>query len=368
MKKILSVLLVFIMTLSLMTVSVSAATLKLNTSNVSLPIGYSTTLKVSGSKGTVKWSSADSTVAAIKSTDGASAKISAKKTGQTYIYAKTGGKTLKCKVTVKKSFITASQSLVELEPGKSGTVTITAKGSKDLTITNSNKDVCSVSLGKWNGNKAKLTVKSKAEGVSSIKIYAKGYSKSTTAVITVRAVEPKKNNNSGSNSSSDNSYEISFGFGFDVDNNNFYYTDNNSNNDTGSDNSNDYASTDSSSQSMIDQVVDLVNAERRSAGLSALASNGRLNEIAALRAEEITRLFDHTRPDGTVCFTAFTNITYSAAGENIAAGQRSAEEVMDDWMNSPGHRANILSDNFGKIGVGCYKYGGMYYWVQVFTD
>ncbi|MGN0579072.1 MAG: CAP domain-containing protein, partial [Ruminiclostridium sp.] len=71
-------------------------------------------------------------------------------------------------------------------------------------------------------------------------------------------------------------------------------------------------------------------------------------------------------------FTVFEElgIRYGAAGENIAAGQRSASEVMESWMNSSGHRQNILSSNFRKIGIGLYKspdgYG--YYWVQIFSD
>ena len=133
MKKVLSAVLILIMSLSFMTVSVSAASSpKLNKSSVSLPIGNVTTLKVTGSTGSVKWSSKDSSIAAVKSSSGNTAQISGKKTGTTYIYAKTGGKTLKCKVTVKKSFITSSKSKLEISKGSSKAVTITVKGSKDI--------------------------------------------------------------------------------------------------------------------------------------------------------------------------------------------------------------------------------------------
>ena len=56
------------------------------------------------------------------------------------------------------------------------------------------------------------------------------------------------------------------------------------------------------------------------------------------------------------------------AGENIAMGQKNPEQVMSSWMNSSGHKANILNSEFGKIGIGCYKKNGIYYWVQMFTD
>ena len=61
-------------------------------------------------------------------------------------------------------------------------------------------------------------------------------------------------------------------------------------------------------------------------------------------------------------------VHYTSAGENIAAGQRTPEEVMNSWMNSSGHRANILNKNFDTIGIGFYE-GGSYgtYWTQLFT-
>ena len=80
-------------------------------------------------------------------------------------------------------------------------------------------------------------------------------------------------------------------------------------------------------------------------------------------------MFSHTRPDGRSCFTALTDlgISYGGAGENIAYGQSSPEEVMTAWMNSSGHRANILNSSFTKLGVGVYKSGNTIYWVQLFT-
>ena len=72
--------------------------------------------------------------------------------------------------------------------------------------------------------------------------------------------------------------------------------------------------------------------------------------------------FDHTRPDGTICFT----ICSKMHGENIACGMTSASDAMNRWMNSEGHKANILYGNFKSIGIGCFKNGNVYYWVQNF--
>lgn len=120
------------------------------------------------------------------------------------------------------------------------------------------------------------------------------------------------------------------------------------------------------------QVLDLVNEERRKVGAGSLAWDDALAECANVRAEEITRLFSHSRPDGTSCYTVFSanGVSYGCAGENIAAGQRTPAAVMEAWMNSSGHKKNILNTAYGRLGVGFYQssdsYG--YYWVQMFTD
>lgn len=115
-----------------------------------------------------------------------------------------------------------------------------------------------------------------------------------------------------------------------------------------------------------DQVAALVNAERAKAGLSALALDKELSANATVRAEEIVNNFSHTRPNGASFSSAIT-ISYRRAGENIAYGYPTAEAVMDGWMNSSGHRANILQSSFTKIGVGVVQRGNTLYWVQLFT-
>ena len=117
------------------------------------------------------------------------------------------------------------------------------------------------------------------------------------------------------------------------------------------------------------QVLSLVNSERAKYGLESLTYDSLLSSAANIRAVEIKSLFSHTRPDGSSCFTALDEVGYSyrKAGENIAYGQRSAEEVMNAWMNSEGHRANILGD-YDYIGIGVYEKGGVIYWSQFFAS
>ena len=116
------------------------------------------------------------------------------------------------------------------------------------------------------------------------------------------------------------------------------------------------------------QVFEIVNRERNANGLSSLRYATEAQAAADTRAKEIVTLFEHSRPDGRSCFTALEEIgiSFMAAGENIAKGQPSAESVMNSWMNSAGHRENILNSNYSAIAVGCYKSGGTYYWVQLF--
>lgn len=116
------------------------------------------------------------------------------------------------------------------------------------------------------------------------------------------------------------------------------------------------------------QVVALVNSERARYGLSALVSDDGAVSVAHIRAKEIVQSFSHTRPDGRSCFSAAADmgVAYRAAGENIAYGYATPQEVVDGWMNSEGHRKNILSSSFTEIGVGCYEYNGVLYWSQFF--
>lgn len=129
--------------------------------------------------------------------------------------------------------------------------------------------------------------------------------------------------------------------------------------------------TNSTQDEFASQVVKLVNQERAKAGLGVLAVNTSAAKAAQTRAREIATSFSHTRPDGSSFSTALDSAgaNYSQAGENIAAGQKSPEEVMEAWMNSAGHRANILNESFTEIGVGHYKdASGKDCWTQLFMN
>ena len=120
-----------------------------------------------------------------------------------------------------------------------------------------------------------------------------------------------------------------------------------------------------------ERVVELCNEARKQNNISvSLVLDAKLSEAAQKRAEELIKLFSHTRPNRTDFSTVLKeyNINYKTAGENISNGQFDADDVMKSWLKSPGHRANILQKNFGKIGVGVFEYNGRLYWVQVFTN
>lgn len=118
------------------------------------------------------------------------------------------------------------------------------------------------------------------------------------------------------------------------------------------------------------EVLNLVNKERTSRGLSALKLNDSLSNVATTKSQDMIdkNYFDHTSPTYGSPFDMMKRfgISYNAAGENIAMGQSSPQEVMNSWMNSPGHRKNILNPNFTELGVGVAKKGSTLYWTQMF--
>ena len=120
------------------------------------------------------------------------------------------------------------------------------------------------------------------------------------------------------------------------------------------------------------QVVRLVNQERAAAGLGSLASDSQLAAVAQKKAEDMAKngYFSHTSPTYGSAFDMLkaAGISYRTAGENIAKGQKTAETVMNGWMNSSGHRSNILNSGYTRIGVGYAVDGsGTPYWVQIFA-
>ena len=122
-------------------------------------------------------------------------------------------------------------------------------------------------------------------------------------------------------------------------------------------------------QDYANEVVSLVNQERAKQGLNALQMISALNNAGTKRSQELVTLFSHTRPDGSDCATVLNEfgVTWKTSGENIAYGYATPEDVMTGWMNSSGHRANILNANFDSIGIGVVSENGVLYWTQVFT-
>ncbi|MBB6443673.1 CAP domain-containing protein [Bacillus benzoevorans] len=120
------------------------------------------------------------------------------------------------------------------------------------------------------------------------------------------------------------------------------------------------------SSSFEEEVVRLVNAERSKQGLPALVHRADVKNVAEKKAMDMinSNYFSHTSPNYGSPFQMLKTfgVSYRSAGENIAKGQRSPQEVMNSWMNSSGHRANILNRGYNAIGVGYYNGA----WVQIF--
>ena len=122
----------------------------------------------------------------------------------------------------------------------------------------------------------------------------------------------------------------------------------------------------SSPSNFEEQVVQLVNQQRAKAGLKSLTHRADVKNVAQKKAQDMinSNYFSHTSPNYGSPFDMLKTfgISYSYAGENIAKGQKTPQEVMNAWMNSSGHRANILKPEYDAIGVG-YYHGA---WVQMF--
>lgn len=121
----------------------------------------------------------------------------------------------------------------------------------------------------------------------------------------------------------------------------------------------------------IGEVLKLVNIEREKEGLKPLTLSKELTTVADTRSKEIIQLFDHARPDGGMFYDTLTReqkIKYFSLGENIASGQITPEEVVKDWMKSPGHRANIMRPDYNTLGlsIAYNDKTGEANWVQIF--
>ena len=126
--------------------------------------------------------------------------------------------------------------------------------------------------------------------------------------------------------------------------------------------------TDLSVRAYEQEVIRLVNIERAKYGLAALTEDWELSRVARYKSQDMhdRRYFDHNSPTYGTPFQMMKafGLTYRSAGENIAMGYRTPQAVVTGWMNSSGHRANILNSSYTKIGVGYVADGN--YWTQQF--
>lgn len=120
-------------------------------------------------------------------------------------------------------------------------------------------------------------------------------------------------------------------------------------------------------EALKNQVLELVNAERAKEGAEALVFDENLQKCADRRAEELVKEFGHlSREEFEKMFEEY-GVLWTAYAENIASGQRTAEEVVNTWMHSDGHRGNILNPIYTATGIGVVRVNGTCYWVQLFT-
>ncbi len=296
--------------------------------SVTLDVGDDISIRLKGATGKIKWSIGNANVFTYSN-----GKITAVGEGSSYIYATNNGKRYKCKVTVNeiREGISAEKSSLKLSAGEKNAIDIYTAG-KSVRVSCSNSDVCSISCGVIVDEKFPLTIKGKNKGTAVITVYnTKDKSECYKINVTVgKAISVSSQGNSSQSSDTDESGQTK----------------------TAAERQNEY----------IDEVIRLVNVERESAGVSTLEKDDYLCECAAVRADEISVKFSHTRPDGTKCFTVVNKNGYK--GENIALGYTTPEEVMTGWMNSPGHMENILDEKFEQIGVGYDPNTNS--WVQIF--
>ena len=114
------------------------------------------------------------------------------------------------------------------------------------------------------------------------------------------------------------------------------------------------------------QVLDLVNQERAKKNLNPVTMDKNLLECAMTRAEELTVYASHTRPNGSICFSAFPY--FEDPSENLAINQGTPEGVMESWIESSGHYTNIMNSKNVSAGIGCYSQNGHLYWIQCFSS
>ena len=309
------------------TVKTMPTSVKTNPTALTLGKGESYTIKENTNSGSyahaanLKWTSTNTRVVTVKKGSGNKAALKAVGTGTASVRVTLyNGRTATCKVTVKKApaSVKISPSSLTLNVGESYTIKeSTNSGSyahaANLKWTSTNTRVVTVKKG--SGNKAVL--KAVSEGTANVKLTLYN---GKTAICKVTVVDCS-----------------------DV------YS----------------AKTDKDYYSLSHKVYEIVNQERIKAGVKPLRFNDKVYKAAMVRAKECHKYFSHIRPNGKDCFTALSEagVKQNYAGENIAVGFSSPKSVMEGWMQSSGHRSNILNPVFTDFGCGVCNTGE---WTQFF--
>lgn len=331
------------MMLSLCGLTVSAASKpKLNKTSASMTVGSTLNLSVSGTSAKVKWTSSDKTVCTVSS----KGKVTAKSEGSARIRAKVGKYKLYCNITVSDSgFGKCNDKKAEVGGLLKFKIKYYGIDEDNIVLMITDEDIVSLVYAEADGKNITVRLKGLQDGTTVLYLYDETDPDVFAAVgITVG------NGGSGMSDYSDIDFD-------DFDSVSTSSNDDYSGSGSASGNSSDYAR----------DVLDIVNKERTSRGLSELVLDETLCAAADVRAQEIAVRFEHYRLDGSKALSILSEygISYYSAGENIAQGQHNAKEVMESWMNSPGHKANILDESYTKIGIGYDAATNS--WVQLFV-
>lgn len=324
------------MMLSLCGLTVSAASKpKLNKTSASMTVGSTLNLSVSGTSSKVKWTTSDKSVCTVSS----KGKVTAKSAGSAKICAKAGKYKLYCKITVSASdsyFGKCNDKKTDVGGLLKFKIKYYGIDEDDLMLMIMDEDIVSLVSAEADGKNITIRLKGISDGTTVLYLYD-GTDPDVFAAVEITVGD------GGS------------GMSYLEDEDDFF---------VGSTYS-EGSSYDSSNYAQ--DVLDIVNRERDARGLDALVLDETLCAAADVRAQEIAVRFEHYRLDGSKALSILPEygISYYAAGENIAQGQRSAEEVMESWMNSPGHKANILDEKYTKLGVGYDAASNS--WVQLFV-
>ena len=390
-RKISGFILVIIITANTFGAGVSASTPQLSSNNLEITEGKAATLTVSGYSGEIKWWSSDRNVAAVTK----EGKVGGIGVGTAVIYAQCGNVTLSCRVTVFTNKIISEKTSVTIETGERATINFSISSIEDITFRAQDKSVVSST---YNARTNTLNITGLTPGKTQVRVFSRSNGKlyrdisvtvkPAVAVVTSIGISMSRTQyqvgESGALSISifpenaaDKSYTITSSSPAVLSvTQSGSFTCHSSGEATitvtatnGVNSSRNV--TVISLEEFAVEVIRLTNIERANNGLSPLSGNNAiLNSSAMIRAEEAVSIFSHTRPNGSSWSTVLDDagLRSSAIAENISQGRATPEATVAGWMNSAGHRKNILHPDFNNIGVGvAMGSNGRLYWVQLFS-